>query len=78
MSRASEVTLAGHVKPSVPSQRYLGLARGWGEVARQAGVAPLLAVLFGLGDGCQNPDVSVEQGRGAGMTLKRALFLEAV
>ena len=27
----------------------------------------------GLRDGCQNVDVSVEQGRGAGMTLKRAL-----
>lgn len=30
----------------------------------------VLPMLHGLGDGCQNPDVSVEQGRGAGNDLK--------
>lgn len=34
-----------------------------------------LTVLSGLGDGCQNPDVSVEQGRGAGNDLKTRTFI---
>ncbi len=37
----------------------------------------ILPELCGLGDGCQNPDVSVEQGRGAGMTLKRAPYSQS-
>ncbi len=35
-------------------------------------------VLDGLGDGCQNPDVSVEQGRGAGHDLKTRTFIADV
>ena len=34
----------------------------------------VLTGLYGLGDGCQNPDVSVEQGRGAGNDLKTRIF----
>jgi site-specific DNA-methyltransferase (adenine-specific) len=37
-----------------------------------------LEVLHGLGDGCQNPDVSVEQGRGAGNDLKTRTLFDAV
>lgn len=35
----------------------------------------ILPMLSGLGDGCQNPDVPVEQGRGAGNDLKTRAVL---